>query len=137
MSNINKIAELIGQKQGNPLKNVLLDKLNGSVNVGKYLNNNNIPRESVGPIELKTFEDAVNYGKMGLNNYAHDLSNAIDDPSSMKDYLLQLLSKETDPEKVISRKRADAGKAGLSTSALLALLLNESLDENEEESYNF
>ena len=137
MSNINKIAELIGQKQGNPLKDVLLDKLNGSGNVGKFLNNNNIPRESVGPIELKTFEDAVNYGKMGLNNYAHDLSNAIEDPSSMKDYLLQLLSKETDPEKVISRKRADAGKAGLTTSALLALLLNNSLGEDEEESYNF
>ena len=137
MSNINKIADLINQKQGNPLKDVLLDKLNGSVNVGKYLNNNNIPRESVGPIELQNFEDAVNYGKMGLNNYAHDLSKAIEDPSSMKDYILQLLSKETDPERVISRKRADAGKAGLTTSALLALLLNESLDEDEEETYNF
>ena len=137
MSNINRIAELIGQKQGNPLKDVLLDKLNGSVNVGKYLNNNNIPRESVGPIKLQNLDDAVNYGKMGLNNYAHDLSNAIEDPSSMKDYILQLLSKETDPEKVITRKRADAGKAGLTTSALLALLLNGTLSDDEEETYNF
>lgn len=137
MSNISKIAELISQKQGNPLKDILLEKLNGSVNVGKYLNNNNIPRESVGPIKLQNFEDAVNYGKMGLNNYAHDLSNAIEDPSSMKDYLLQILSKETDPERIISRKRADAGKAGLTTSALLALLLNNTLNEDEEESYNF
>ena len=136
MSNINKIAELISQKKGNPLKDILYNKIENSVNVGKYLRNNDIPRENVGHLGVNSFDDAINYGKMGLNNYAHDLAGFIEDPSSIKDAFNTLRG---DPEAFISKRRMDEAKAGASSSVLLAALLANLLSEEnpEEDYYNF
>lgn len=137
MSNINKISELISQKQGNPLKELLYNKLGNSVDVGKYMYNNNIQGD-VPPVDVKNLEDAVNYGRMGLNNFSHDLTGFINDPSSIKDTIMNIKNNPEYISEILSTQRADEAKAGLTASALLALLLGDSLiGEDEEEMYNF
>lgn len=137
MSNINRIAELISQKQGNPLKELLYNKLGNSVDVGKYMYNNNIQGD-VPPVDIKNLGDAVSYGRMGLNNFSHDLTGFINDPSSIKDTIMNIKNNPEYISEILSTQRADEAKAGLTASALLALLLGDSLiGDDEEEMYNF
>jgi hypothetical protein len=137
MSNINKIAELISQKQGNPLKELLYNKFGNFIDVGKYMHNNNIQGD-VPPVDIKNFDDVVNYGRMGLNNFSHDLTGFINDPSSIKDTIMNIKDNPEYISEILSTQKADEAKAGLTASALLALLLGDSLiNDEEDEEYNF
>lgn len=137
MSNINKIADLISKKGGNPLKELLYNKIQNSVDIGDYLRNNKIPRENVGSLKVKTLEDAINFGKMGANNYAHNLANFIKDPSSIKDVLNKITDNPKYPQTYLSKKRFNEAKAGTSASVLLAALLSKLMSKEGEDEEEF
>lgn len=134
MVQISKVAKSFKSK-GNPLLDALYNKIRNSVDVNKYMKNNNIKAKDFNPdaLEAKSLDDVLQYLKMGSNNYQNDLIGFLNDPSSITE-LLNVIKGNKVKKKNLGR--LDQAKAGTSagvgaTGALLSLLM----DEDEQNMY--
>lgn len=134
MVQISKVGKNFKRKN-DPLLDALYNKIKDSVNVNKYMKNNNINIKDFNPdsLEVKSLSDILQYLKMGVNNYENDLAEFIKDPSSINE-LLNVIKGNKVKNKNLDR--LDQAKAGTSagvgvTGALLSLLM----DEDEQNIY--
>lgn len=122
------------KRKNDPLLNALYNKIKDSVDVNKYMKNNDISIQDLDPnkLEAKSLGDILQYLKMGINNYENDLAGFIKDPSSINELLNVIKNSKYKP----NNARLDQAKAGTSagvgaTGALLSLLM----DEDEQNMY--